>query len=68
MLTAISCRANAAIDRSRAADSLLANQSVRFTASADAWDERAEMLERIGRLTTARRLREADLPADASDA
>lgn len=57
MLTALSCRANAVVDRSRAADSLLANQTVRFTASADAWDERAEMLERIGRLSTERRER-----------
>lgn len=60
MLTAISCRANAATDRSLAEASLLANQSIRFNASAAAWDERAEMLERIGRLTTARRMREAD--------
>lgn len=60
MLTAISCRANAAADRSHAEASLLANQSLRFNASADAWDERADTLERIGRLTTARRMREAD--------
>jgi hypothetical protein len=60
MLTAVSCRANAAVDRSQAAAAALANQSIRFNASADAWDERAEMLERIGRLTTARRQREAD--------
>lgn len=60
MLTAISCRANAAVDRSLADAALLANQSLRFNASADAWDERAEMLERIGRLTTARRVRDAD--------
>ena len=61
MLTAISCRALAAEDRSRADVSMLVNQSLRLNVSATAWDERADMLERIGRLSVARRARDAAL-------
>lgn len=54
MLTAISCRTLAVEDRRRASQADLANQSARLSASADAWDVRAELLERIGRLSTRR--------------
>jgi len=54
MLTAHSCRALADEDRTRAAQADLANQSERLRASADAWDERAELLERIDRLSARR--------------
>lgn len=54
MLTALSCRALADEDRNRASQADLANQSERLRASADAWDVRAELLERIGRLSTRR--------------
>ena len=48
MLTARSCRALADEDRVRASNADLANQSERLRASADAWDIRADLLERIG--------------------
>jgi hypothetical protein len=54
MLTAHSCRALAEEDRSRASKTDLANQSERLRASADAWDVRAELLERIGQLSARR--------------
>ena len=54
MLTALSCRALADDDRARASHTDLLNQSARLRASADAWDERAELLERIGRLSARR--------------
>jgi hypothetical protein len=56
MLTALSCRALADEDRARASNADLANQSERLRASADAWDVRAELLERIDRLGTRRGL------------
>ena len=49
MLTAISCRALAATNCAQAAVAPLANQRDRLQASADAWNERADMLERLGR-------------------
>lgn len=54
MLTALSCRALADEDRTRASNAELANQSERLRASADAWDVRAELLERIGKLSLRR--------------
>lgn len=54
MLTALSCRALADEDRARASNADLANQSERLRASADAWDVRAELLERIGQLSLRR--------------
>lgn len=54
MLTALSCRALADEDRTRASQAELANQSERLRASADAWDIRAELLERIGKLSLRR--------------
>jgi hypothetical protein len=54
MLTALSCRALASEDRTRASTTDLANQSERLRASAAAWDVRAELLERIARLSTSR--------------
>lgn len=56
MLTALSCRALADEDRTRASNAELANQSERLRASADAWDVRAELLERIGKLSLRRAL------------
>jgi hypothetical protein len=56
MLTALSCRALADEDRTRASNAELANQSARLRASADAWDVRAELLERIGNLSLRRAL------------
>lgn len=54
MLTSHSCRALADDDRQRAETAVLANQRQRLHASADAWDERAAMLERLGRLVDKR--------------
>ena len=54
MLTALSCRALADDDRQRAATTQLSNPRERLHASAAAWDERADLLERIGRLTDRR--------------
>jgi hypothetical protein len=56
MLTALSCRALADEDRTRASQAELANQSERLRASADAWDVRAELLERIDQLSLRRAL------------
>lgn len=56
MLTALSCRALADEDRARALNADLANQCERLRASAAAWDVRAELLERIGQLSTQRAL------------
>jgi hypothetical protein len=55
MLTATSCRTLAGNDDLRAAAADLPTQRKRFQDSADAWNERADMLERIGRLDAARR-------------
>lgn len=55
MLTAHSCRALAADDASRASTADLPNQRANFEASAAAWNERADFLERLGRLSIARR-------------
>ena len=49
MLTVESCRALAAGDLSRAASAPLANQRERFEASAKAWTNRADFLERTKR-------------------
>jgi predicted RNA polymerase sigma factor len=55
MLTATSCRTLAENDDVRAAAADLPTQRKRFQDSADAWNDRADMLERIGRLDAARR-------------
>lgn len=55
MLTSHSCRALADDDRQRAETAVLSNQRARLHASADAWDERAAMLERLGRMVDKRR-------------
>lgn len=62
MLTAISCRALAADDALRASAADLPNQRANFEASAAAWNERADLLDRIGRLSVARRAPERTLP------
>jgi hypothetical protein len=62
MLTAISCRALANSDLTQAAAAPLANQRDRFRTSADAWNERADMLERLGRMAAPRIARERGYP------
>ncbi len=59
MLTAISCRALANSDLTQAAAAPLANQRDRFRTSADAWNERADML---GRMAAPRIARERGYP------
>jgi hypothetical protein len=54
MLTAQSCRALADEDRQRALTAILSNQQQRLNASAAAWDERAALLERLGRMADKR--------------
>lgn len=62
MLTAHSCRALAADDTLRASTADLPNQRANFHASAAAWNDRADFLDRIGRLNDARRASERTFP------
>lgn len=55
MPTAERCRARAADNDAQAAATDLVNRREQFVASAKAWRERADMFERIGRSTVARR-------------
>jgi len=64
MLTAHSCRALAADDSVRASTADLATRRANFEASAAAWNARADMLERIGKLSVARRAPERTLAHD----